>query len=193
MTVVYFVRHAESDKSRGDERTRGLSSRGIRDRELVTRYLADKQIHAAFSSPYRRAIETIADFTDRFRLTVQTEDSLREWVRCADPTVDFHEFCRRHLTDFDYRYADGESLRRVQDRNIAALETILETCEGRNVIIGTHGMALSTVISYYDPDFGYDAFEELLPRMPLIVRMVFDGKRCAEMETIEIEQMREGR
>jgi 2,3-bisphosphoglycerate-dependent phosphoglycerate mutase len=193
MTVVYFVRHAESDKSRGDERTRGLSARGIRDRELVTRYLADKEIQAAFSSPYRRAVETIDDFADKQGMTVRTVDGLREWDRCADPSVDFTEFCRRHWEDHEYRYADGESLRQVQMRNIAALENILGECEDKNVIIGTHGMALSTVISYYDPDFGYDAFEELLPRMPLIVRMVFDGKRCAEMETIGIEQMREGR
>jgi 2,3-bisphosphoglycerate-dependent phosphoglycerate mutase len=130
-------------------------------------------------------VETIDDFADKQGMTVRTVDGLREWDRCADPSVDFTEFCRRHLTDFDYRYADGESLRQVQDRNIAALETILETCEDKNVIIGTHGMALSTIICFYEPSFGFADFSHLLPLVPLIVKMTFDGERCLHIQQID--------
>ena len=186
MTVVYFVRHAESDHQNRDEMTRGLSSRGLRDRACVTRFLQDKKISAAYSSPYRRAIETISDFTDGQGLRIFTHDGFCEWHRRGDPAVDFDEFCHRHWTDSDYRYADGESLRAVQARNIAALHEVLTACEGSNVIIGTHGMALSAVINCYDPHFGYEDFRCLLPQMPLIVRMTFDGDRCVGIEQIKI-------
>ena len=186
MTVVYLVRHAESDKSRGDERTRGLSQRGMQDRELVTQYLADKQIHAAFSSPYRRAVETIAPFAGMRGLCVHSVEDLREWHRRGDHSVDFGEFCRRHWADPDYRYADGESLGQVERRNVAVLEGILHDFEGQNVIVGTHGMAMSTLLHHYDPHFGYDAFVRLLPLMPLIVKMTFEETRCIRIRQIEL-------
>jgi len=31
--------------------------------------------------------------------------------------------------------------------------------EGKNIVIGTHGTALSTIINYYDSTYGYDDFE----------------------------------
>lgn len=186
MTTVYFVRHAQSDHRSGDEHTRGLSEKGMKDRTLVTRFLMDKGVDAAFSSPYRRAIDTIAEFVDTVGLPICTMDGFREWHRRQDPEISFDELCRRHFADFDYHYADGESLCEVQRRNVEALEQILARCEGGTVIIGTHGMALSTVIRHYDPSFGYEAFCRLLPLMPLIVKMTFEGNRCLGYEQITL-------
>jgi 2,3-bisphosphoglycerate-dependent phosphoglycerate mutase len=62
------------------------------------------------------------------------------------------------------------------------LERILGECKGQNVIVGTHGMALSTVIHYYDPRFGYGDFARLLPLMPMIVKLTFEGMRCVGIE-----------
>ena len=186
MTTVYFVRHAESDHGAGNERSRGLSKRGMRDRERVTQYLSDKGIQMVFSSPYRRAVDTVSDMADREGLPICCIEDFREWYRCADPTMDFQMFCRRHWEDFDERYADGESLREVQARNIQALGEILQSCAGQTVVIGTHGMALSTVINFYDRTFGYGDFLHLLPRLPLIVKMTFDGMSCLSVEQIEV-------
>jgi len=33
--------------------------------------------------------------------------------------------------------------------------------EGKNIVIGTHGTALSTIINYYDSTYGYDDFERM--------------------------------
>ena len=46
MTAVYFVRHAQSDGSVLDARTRPLTPKGQKDCALVTAYLRDKQIQA---------------------------------------------------------------------------------------------------------------------------------------------------
>ena len=184
MTTVYFVRHAESDHQNRDERTRGLSPRGMRDKEHVTRFLTDKGVDVAFSSPYQRAIDTIADFTGRQELKIHCEEDFREWRRDARGFESFEEMCRRCWTEFDFKAPDSESLREVQERNIGALEKILECFQGKTVIIGTHGMALSTVLNYYDANFGYEDFKRLLPLMPLIVKLTFDGKRCLTIEQI---------
>ncbi|HWT73517.1 MAG TPA: histidine phosphatase family protein [Mobilitalea sp.] len=36
----------------------------------------------------------------------------------------------------------------VQERNINALMRVIEEYQGKNIVIGSHGTALSTIISY---------------------------------------------
>ena len=186
MTTVYFVRHAESDHRNRDERTRGLSPRGMRDRELVTLFFADKTVDAAFSSPYQRAIDTIADLTEKRGLPIRCDDGFREWQRDSRGFADFDEMCRQYWADLDFKSPGSESLREVQRRNISALERVLESNRGGSVIIGTHGMALSTVLHEFDPRFGYEDFMRLLPLMPLIVKLTFDGTRLLTLEQIAL-------
>ena len=70
MTTVYFVRHAEPNYNNHDDSLRELSAKGLKDRKLVTAFLADKGIDVALSSPYKRAIDTIRDFTDSVGLPI---------------------------------------------------------------------------------------------------------------------------
>ena len=187
MTTVYFIRHAQSDHNNQDEQTRGLSEQGKKDVALVTHFLADKNIDVAFSSPYQRAIDTIADYTEKYNIPIRSLEGFREWDRQRDHSVSVEEMYRRYWADFDYKFSNSESLREVQQRNIATLGEVLSTCEGKNVIIGTHGMALSTIINFYDPCFGYTDFCRLIPIMPLAVKMTFEEKRCLDIEQIKLK------
>ena len=65
----------------------------------------------------------------------------------------------------------------VQSRNILALEEILVEKNGRTVIIGTHGTALSTIINYYDNSFQYKEFMGIVNIMPYIVKIEFDKNK----------------
>ncbi len=170
-TTVYFVRHAEPEFT-GDDRTRMLTPKGLRDRSLVTEFLADKNVTAAVSSPYKRAYDTIAEFAEKNGLTIQTVEDLRE-RRIADVWIeDFRGFAERQWADFDYKLEDGECLREVQARNVAAVRDIVKEYGGQSIVVGTHGTALSTIIHYYDPTFGYDDFRRL--KMPWIVKFEFE-------------------
>ena len=110
MTEVYFVRHAEPNFKNHDDLTRELTEKGMRDRLLVTKFLWDKQIAAVFSSPYKRAVDTVQDFADRAGLTVQTDPDLRERRVDSVWIEDFDAFCKQQWADFDYRLTDGETL-----------------------------------------------------------------------------------
>ena len=57
MTKVYFVRHAEPNYNNHDDLTRELTEKGLRDREKVKEFLADKEIDVVMSSPFKRAYE----------------------------------------------------------------------------------------------------------------------------------------
>lgn len=181
MTELYFVRHAEPNYDNHDDMTRELTEKGLRDRALVTDFLADKHITAVFSSPYRRAVDTVRDFAERHGLLIRTDPDLRERRVDSVWIEDFDGFCRRQWADFNYRYTDGETLRAVQTRNLDAVRRILARCPGQSAAIGSHGTALSTIINYFDPSFGYGDFHAIRKLMPWIVRFAFDGGRCMEI------------
>lgn len=174
MTTVFFVRHAEPNYENHDDKLRELTVKGLADRKLVTRFLLDKKIDVALSSPYKRAIDTIRDFTDSAGLPIETIDDFRERRVDSEWIEDFTAFTKRQWSDFSYKLSDGECLQEVQDRNISALQSALEKYSGKNIIIGSHGTALSTVIHYFDPSFGYQDFERIRRKMPWIVEFVFD-------------------
>ncbi len=177
MTQVYFVRHAEPNYMNHDDATRELTPAGRESTKRVTAFLLDKGITAVMSSPYRRAVETMRDFADTARLPIIHVPDFRERQVDAVWIDDFNSFCRRQWADFDYRLRQGESLREVQNRNVAALEQILRTYAGQRVAIGGHGTAICTVLNHYDKSFGFEGFQAMRRLMPWIVRLDFDGQR----------------
>ena len=191
MTIVYFIRHCESDSAVRDGVVRPLTEKGMRDRALVTDYLNDKCIHRVLSSPYRRAVDTVSDFAERYGFEIETVFDFRErksdsdWLRDSD----FWPFIERQWSDFTYKLSDGESLKAVQDRNIAALNGVLTRYEGFNVAIGTHGTALSTIVNYYDETYGFHDFMAMVGIMPWVVKICFEGLNCAGIQKIDLFHM----
>ncbi len=182
MTTVYFVRHAEPNYENHDDMLRELSAKGLKDRELVTDFLWNKQIDAVFSSPYKRAVDTVRDFAEKKRLDIQVVDDFRERRIDSVWIEDFNSFCKRQWEDFSYKLSDGECLKEVQNRNIAALNRVLATCREKNIVVGSHGTALSTIINYYDKSFGHEEFNQIRGLMPWIVEFTFDGDRCVNIQ-----------
>lgn len=60
-TFIYMVRHGESLKIEGNERTRGLTEKGNLDTHRVTEILKTEGIDTFISSPYKRAMLTIEE------------------------------------------------------------------------------------------------------------------------------------
>ena len=188
MTIVYFVRHAEPNYENHDDMLRELSPRGMEDRKLVTAFLSDKEIDVVLSSPFKRAVDTIADFAEKNHLTIETIDDFRERRVDSCWIEDFSAFTQRQWCDFKYKLSDGECLKEVQNRNISALNTVLDKYQGKNIVIGSHGTALSTIINYYDNSFGYEDFEKIRFVMPWIVKFVFDAhKKCIELNKYSLK------
>lgn len=186
MTNVYFVRHAEPNYDNHDDMTRELSAKGLKDRTLVTEFLLDKQIDAVLSSPFKRAIDTVREFAEQQGMEIEIIADFRErridncWIE------DFKGFCKKQWEDFSYKLSDGECLREVQTRNIAALKDLLKRYAGKNVVVGSHGTALSTLINYYDKSFGHAQFEEIRGLMPWIVQFCFEGEECVDIRKYNV-------
>ena len=109
MTTVYFVRHAEPNYNNHDDMSRELTNKGLQDRQLVTNFLSDKHIDIVLSSPYIRAIETVAHFAETKKLEIETVEDFRERKVDSEWIADFDTFCKRQWEDFDYKLSDGET------------------------------------------------------------------------------------
>lgn len=172
MTKVYFVRHAQPEPVWDDE-NRPLTSEGKEDAKIVLDFLKDKEIEVFYSSPYKRSFDTISDTAAFFGKEIITDDRLRE--REKGENSNNHGMFEKRWNDHDYHEKNGESIRMVQERNIEALQEILAEHKDKNIVIGTHGTALSTILNFFDPEFGCKDFLRIIDWMPYVIELDFDG------------------
>lgn len=175
MTKIYFVRHAQPEHAWEDDRTRPLTGEGKRDSAIVFEFLKDKHIDAFYSSPYKRSMDTIADSADFFGKDIITDEDLRE--REKGENGNNHGMFQKRWADHNYHEEGGESIAMVQKRNIRALTEILRDNIDKEVVVGTHGTALSTILNFYDKSFGCDDFLRIIDWMPYVIELDFEGDK----------------
>jgi 2,3-bisphosphoglycerate-dependent phosphoglycerate mutase len=66
----------------------------------------------------------------------------------------------------------------VQKRNIEAILELLNNHKNENIVIGTHGTALSAILNYFEPLYCCDDFLRIIDIMPYIISLDFDGINC---------------
>lgn len=186
MTIIYMVRHAESPYDEGNERTRGLTEKGKSDVEKVTQVLIDEGVDVVISSPYTRAVRTVEGTAQHFHLEVATFEDLRERDFAAeDDVIDRGELMsniKENFNDSEYALYGGESNAECQRRAIAVLKSIVQEHTGRKIAIGTHGLVMTLMLSYFDSSYGFPFLEQL--NKPDIYKLHFE-----DFELIEVVKL----
>ncbi len=185
-TTVYLVRHAEPNYHNHDDLSRELTEQGLKDSLKVTAFLKDRGIDKIYSSPFKRAHDTVKDLANYLNLPITLEDDFRERRIDSVWIDDFGQFSKRQWQDFNYKLSDGESLTEVQCRNISALEKLITENPNKNLVIGSHGTALSTIVNYYQPNFDYTTFSQIRHLFPFIVKLVFTETSCQSISFYDI-------
>jgi 2,3-bisphosphoglycerate-dependent phosphoglycerate mutase len=87
--------------------------------------LRDLHLDGAFSSPYKRAVETIRPYCDSAGLDIQTDPDLAErQLKSFDLWLPFDELMhhlRLSFENWDYKMKGGESLNDTQRRALRGL------------------------------------------------------------------------
>lgn len=176
-TKLYFVRHAQSDPNWHDGPTRPLTAAGLADTKYVQAFFQKlpQAPTACYCSPYPRSIATIQSTADFFKLPIKLDPRLRERV---NGSAEFSpEVYQQRWQEPQWHETGGESIAMVQQRNIAAVTDILRANPDQQILIGTHGTALSTIINYYQPAFGYRDFMRIINWLPAIYVFEYQGTR----------------
>ncbi|MBW8352032.1 histidine phosphatase family protein [Bacillus sp. IITD106] len=153
-TFIYMVRHGESPKTEGTERTRGLTQKGKLDAYQVANILQDEEIEVYVSSPYKRAILTIQELAKRSGKDVLVYEDLKERIFSNDdfciPDKELYPLLTTSFSNPKFALMGAESNADCQKRAVKVLREILTIYRGCRVAIGTHGVVMTLMMGYYD-------------------------------------------
>ncbi len=181
MTNLYLVRHAHSTYT-PDEVGRPLSAEGVIDTERVSRILENENIDLVISSPYKRAIQTVEGIAMGIGKEIVIEKSFKERMLTSAPALDFNLAITKAWKNPAFSWPGGESNIEAQKRGIAAVENVLETYEGKNIVIGTHGNLMVLMMNYFDKRYDYNFWKKL--DMPDIYKLTFEDKNLIKINRI---------
>ena len=158
-TKLLLIRHAESAPDRDlPEPEWPLSPEGERQAEALVQSL---NVDRLFSSPYPRAIATLAPTAERLGLTIETVSDLRERKLSEGVLTDWRASLQRTWEDFDFALPGGESSRICQIRVVNALNQLARDNEGSTIAAASHGNAIALFLHHLNPGFGFDEWEAM--------------------------------
>jgi 2,3-bisphosphoglycerate-dependent phosphoglycerate mutase len=159
MTTLYLVRHAHADWKSDDERP--LSERGRASAAVLDDLLARSPIEAVYSSPARRALETIELVTRRLRLEPVIVADLRERELVVAPGMDFETVVQAAWLAPATASPGSESNHAAQSRGLTAIRRIMDEQSGRHAVVATHGNLLALILNGLKPAFGFEFWRSL--------------------------------
>lgn len=154
MTIFYLVQHGAKLEGAGDP---PLSALGVAQAQLTAAYLRGQHITRLFSSPLRRATETVRVLADTLGLPICLDDRLRErmnWGAGPEPQAleAFLADWARATTDRDFRPSSGDSSRAAGARLLALLDELAGRYAGERVALVTHGGVTLDAVRNLFPD-----------------------------------------
>ena len=175
MTTVTLIRHAESAPDHAlPEADWPLSAAGFAQAEALADQLDVEHI---YSSPYVRAVATVAPLANRLGLEISTVPGLRERKLAEGRLEDWRDQLARTWHDFDYRLPGGESSRACQLRVSESLTQLAEQHTGARIAAASHGNAIALFLHTIDPTFGFEAWSQM--RNPDLFEVTWSGSRWA--------------
>ena len=160
-TKLVFLRHGRTEwnelgKLQGQADVE-LDEVGERQAEEAARFFADWDFGACYTSNLKRALRTAHMVVEPHGLDVVPDARLQEinigsWsgMTTAEVVRVFPGFMDFYLQGIDFqRSATGETLAEMTARALESVREIAERNEGQQVLIVTHGLLLSKVVSAF--------------------------------------------
>lgn len=159
--TYYFIRHAYSIYT-PDEINLPLSDKG-QESLAQLEFLAYKSITAIYSSPYRRAIQTIEPLAQSLKLAIQSDERLIERKLSSQVIADqdFEEALMKLWSRPTFSLVGGESNQQAQQRALALLHELESKHQNEEIIISSHGNLICILLSTFDSSIDYDFWSSL--------------------------------
>jgi broad specificity phosphatase PhoE len=165
MTRVYLVRHGENKANITKEFSSRkvdypLTPKGRLQAEQTAAVFKKQNIHAIFSSPLKRAVETAVIIAKELNLEVTVLENFRELdvgdLEDMPPTTETWQIHYDVIKDWlsgklDSSFPNGENYFQAFQRMIDGLEQVVDQMEGKNVLISGHGGIFFTVMGELCP------------------------------------------
>ncbi|MDV6037426.1 histidine phosphatase family protein [Bacillus sp. SM-B1] len=185
-TYIYMVRHGESPKLDGGERTRGLIEKGSLDVHRVTDILKTEGIDTFISSPYKRAVLTIEKTANLYEKEILIYENLKECRFSSGDQVisdkEVYPLVQKMFSNPDFALAEGESYTDCRRRVAKVLKEILMDFQGQKIVIGTHGLVMTLMMNYFDEQYDFEFL--MNTSKPDIYKMEFKEEQLMNVERL---------
>ena len=159
MKRLLLLRHASTEQT--GKRLSGwtpglyLSERGVQEARALAERLAPLEIHAVYSSPLERCVQTATAVAEPRGLKVRTLEDVGE-VRYGEWTgKELSELAKTDLwrtVQFHpsgARFPEGESIHEMQTRAVLACERLRAAHPGETVAVCSHADVIKAVVAHY--------------------------------------------
>jgi len=158
MTRIYLVRHGQTAWNK-EEIFRGrtdvpLNETGLREAQLAGEYFREMEIHAIYSSPLLRALETAQKIAEVQRLEVRSLQGIidmcfGEWEGQSLKDVqekDGQRFQQWKNEPHLVKIPGGETLDEVRDRAMAVLDKTIQFHSGKTLLFVSHRVVNKVIL-----------------------------------------------
>lgn len=208
-TVVYLIRHSEStpksnmkfissdDSFQLQNEKAFLSVSGEKKAEELSKHPELKNIDAVYSSSYVRALETAKYIALENNTIINVDDRLDERKIGQMGDMEWKEFSRLQMKDFDFKLSGGESLNQTKKRIVDAMKNILMFETGNRVAVVGHSTAFTCLMSAWC-EIGHNYDDQIILSYgdqtiidghfsaPMVFKVVFDGMNVVSLEYMNI-------
>ena len=155
-----LLRHAHSRFS-SDDLNRTLSEKGFSSLDQLE-FLNSFNIHYYFSSPYKRAFETINSSPIQFDKIV-LDNRLRERKLSSTFIKDseFEDSIKYLWQNPDKSLIGGESNREALNRILDLFADLEERYSDKTILLSSHGNLLGILINHFDSSFDHKKWEQM--------------------------------
>ena len=210
-TVVYLIRHSEAtpksniknisnnDSFQEVNEKAFLSVSGEKKAEALSKNPVLQNIDAVYSSNYVRALETAKYIALENNTIINVDERLNERKIGKVGEMEWKDFVRSQMKDFDFKLPDGESLNQTKKRMVEAMKNILMFETGNRVAVISHSTALTCLLSAwcesghnYDDEiilsYGDETIVDGHWSAPMVFKVVFDGMNVLNVEYLNIAE-----
>lgn len=159
MTTFYFVRHAHANWI--PDENRPLSESGHKNAEWVADLMQSLPLQYIYSSPYRRAAQTVEPLANRLGLPILTLDDLRERDLAGEAVDDFEAAIKAVWHDPTFAHPDGESNQVAKQRGAQVMDYLYQKHPHDHVALASHGNLLALTLQHFDATIGYDFWQTM--------------------------------
>lgn len=207
-TVVYLVRHAEicaksnfrnvdvKEEVHGENQI--LSVSGEEKAKALSELEYLQNIDTIYSSNCAKSLATAKYIAQDNNTIINVDERLNERKIGNIGDMELRDYLRLQMKNFDYKLPNGESLNETKKRMVDALKNILMFESGNRIVVFSHSMALTCLLSAWcDMGFNYDGEiilsynEETIVdgrwTAPMVIEVTFDGMNVKNIRLLDLE------
>ncbi|WP_338779376.1 histidine phosphatase family protein [Metabacillus sp. FJAT-52054] len=167
--IIYLIRHC---KAIGQEAEAHLTHEGKAQAASIASFLASKSIDVLYSSPFKRAIDSVLPFSQESDLEIILDQRLAERILSKHNIQDWMDKLSQTFQDKTLVFEGGESSMAASSRGLEAIWVFLDGPFHTAAMV-SHGNMISLILNHFDDAFGYEQWKTL--SNPDVYLLEFEG------------------